>query len=135
MNRVELVGRMTADAELKTYEGGERVTFNVAVQKKKKSVDDGKPSADFINCVAFGKNAQNIVKYFKKGQRIGISGRLSSNSYRDKEGKPAYSLCVMVDEWEFVEDKNASGGSGSSAAVDTGFMNIPDGIVEELPFG
>lgn len=143
MNKVELVGRLTRDPEVR-YTQGENASaiarFSVAVNRRFKN-NEGNYDADFINCVAFGKSGEFIEKYFKKGMAIGISGRIQTGSYTNKDGVKVYTTDVVVEEAEFVESKN-SGGASASSNVPTnnnmssadGFMNIPDGIDEELPF-
>lgn len=143
MNKVELVGRLTRDPEVR-YTQGENASaiarFSVAVNRRFKN-NEGNYDADFINCVAFGKSAEFIEKYFKKGMAIGISGRIQTGSYTNKDGVKVYTTDVVVEEAEFVESKNSGGASTSSNASTNnntpsadGFMNIPDGIDEELPF-
>lgn len=143
MNKVELVGRLTRDPEVR-YTQGENASaiarFSVAVNRRFKN-NEGNYDADFINCVAFGKSAEFIEKYFKKGMAIGISGRIQTGNYTNKDGVKVYTTDVVVEEAEFVESKNSGGASAPSNAPTNnnmspadGFMNIPDGIDEELPF-
>ena len=143
MNKVEVVGRLTRDPEVR-YSTGENATciarFSVAVNRRFKN-SDGNYDADFINCIAFGKSGEFIEKYYKKGMAIGISGRIQTGSYTNKDGIKIYTTDVVVEESEFVESKNASGSStGESNRVpayksDDGFMNIPDEVEDEgLPF-
>jgi single-strand DNA-binding protein len=102
---------------------------------------DGEQTADFIPCIAFGKTAEFIEKYFSKGQRIGLTGRIQTGSY-DKDGQKVYTTDVIVESVEFVESKNKGDNQEAyqtsrpdpSQAVVDGFMNIPNGIDEELPF-
>ncbi len=134
MNKVILVGRLTRDPEVRT--GGANNTavarFSVAVDRKFKRDGDDQ-TADFINCVAFGKTAEFMEKYFKKGMRIGIEGRITTGSYTDKEGKKIYTTDVTCENVEFVESKRDNDNPAPQPDND-GFMNIPDGIDEELPF-
>ena len=143
MNKVELVGRLTRDPEVR-YTQGENASaiarFSVAVNRRFKNAE-GNYDADFINCVAFGKSAEFIEKYFKKGMAIGLTGRIQTDSYTNKDGVKVYTTDVVVEEAEFVESKNSSNGAGDSntpsnnnASSGDGFMNIPNGIDEELPF-
>ena len=143
MNKVELVGRLTRDPEVR-YTQGENASaiarFTIAVNRRFKN-DDGNYDADFINCVAFGKSAEFIEKYFGKGMAIGITGRIQTGSYTNKDGVKVYTTDVIVEESEFVESKNNSDVSATSNAASNsntssgdGFMNIPDGIEDELPF-
>lgn len=139
MNKVILVGRFTRDPEIR-YTTGENASaiarFSVAVNRRFKNIE-GNYEADFINCIAFGKSAEFIEKYFRKGMAIGLTGRIQTGSYTNKDGQKVYTTDVVVDEAEFVESK----GSGSTESThttsenkNTDFMNIPDDISEELPF-
>ena len=143
MNKVQLVGRLTRDPEIR-YSQGENATatarFSVAVNRRFKNAE-GNYDADFINCVAFGKSAEFVEKYFKKGMAIGLTGRIQTGSYTNKDGQKVYTTDVVVEETEFVESKGASSADNSnnshpapSAANNNDFMSIPDGIDEELPF-
>lgn len=147
MNKVELVGRLTRDPEVR-YTQGENTSaiarFSVAVNRRFKNAE-GNYDADFINCVAFGKPAEFIEKYFRKGMAIGITGRIQTGSYTNKDGVKVYTTDVVVEEAEFVESKNSGSASATTstpsnmssnnnASFSDGFMNIPDGIDEELPF-
>jgi len=143
MNKVELVGRLTRDPEVR-YTQGENASaiarFSVAVNRRFKN-NEGNYDADFINCVAFGRSGEFIEKYFKKGMAIGISGRIQTGNYTNKDGVKVYTTDVVVEEAEFVESKNNGGSSAPSNALANnnapafdGFMNILDGIDEELPF-
>lgn len=142
MNKVNLVGRLTRDPEVR-YTQGENASaiarFSVAVNRRFKN-NEGKYDADFINCVAFSKTAEFIEKYFKKGMAIGISGRIQTGNYTNKDGVKVYTTDVVVEEAEFVESKNSAANGGSNNTPDNtntssdGFMNIPDGIDEDLPF-
>ena len=143
MNKSILVGRLTRDPEVR-YSQGENANavapFTIAVNRRFNN-NEGNYDSDFINCVAFGKSAEFIEKYFKKGMAIGITGRIQTGNYTNKDGVKVYTTDVVVEEAEFVESKN-SGGSSASSNIPTnnnspsadGFMNIPDGIDEELPF-
>lgn len=135
MNQVILVGRLTKDPEIKYGNNGATITrFSVAVDRRYSK--EGEQSADFINCVSFGKTAEFIEKYFKKGNRIAIVGRIQTGSYKKQDGTTVYTTDVIVENVEFVESKNSSGGNAQSQAPsnDDGFMNIPDIPDEELPF-
>lgn len=132
MNNVQLVGRLTRDPDVRILEGGVTMArFTVAVDRVYKR--DGEDTADFISCVSFGKTADFVQKYFNKGQRIGLTGRIQTGSYEKKEGnttRKVYTTDVVAERVEFVESKQQSG-----ATVDAdGFMEIPDGIDDELPF-
>lgn len=142
MNTVNLVGRLTRDPEVRYTDGGSSIArFSLAVDRRFKK--DRQPDADFPNCVAFGKTAEFIEKYFRQGQRMGAVGRIQTGSYTNKDGIKVYTTDVIVENVEFVESKNVGGGQGTSSndfkpepssAIGDGFMNIPDGIDEELPF-
>ena len=143
MNKVQLVGRLTRDPEIR-YSQGENATatarFSVAVNRRFKN-SEGNYDADFINCVAFGKSAEFVEKYFKKGMAIGLTGRIQTGSYTNKDGQKVYTTDVVVEETEFVENKGASSADNSNTSRpapdvtnNNDFMSIPDGIDEELPF-
>ena len=151
MNKVILMGRLTRDPEVR-YSQGENATaiarYTLAVDRRFKR-DNDQQTADFINCVAFGRAGEFAEKYFHKGIKIAVTGRIQTGSYTNQEGQKVYTTEVIVEDQEFAESKAVSaaqpGGfqpSGSqpagrpapSAAVGDGFMNIPDGIDEELPF-
>ena len=131
MNNVSLVGRLTRDPEIKiSASGSSYARFAIAVDRRKK--DDG---ADFINIIAFGKTSEFIEKYFRKGQRIGIAGRIQTGSYDGKDGKKVYTFDVIADNVEFVESKSASGPASATPANADGFVNVPDGLEDDgLPF-
>lgn len=125
MNKTQIVGRLTKDPEVR-YSQGENSTaiarFTVAVDRRMKPGE-----ADFISCVAFGKTAEFLEKYFKKGNRVGLCGHIQTGSY-EKDGTKVYTTDVIADEVEFVESK------GESKPAENNFMNIPDGLEAELPF-
>lgn len=149
MNKVVLVGRLTRDPEVR-YSQGDSATavarYTIAVDRRFKR--DNEPSADFIPCVIFGRSAEFAEKYFRQGMRVAISGRIQTGSYTNKDGVKVYTTEVVVEEQEFAESKAASdANAGSFRSAPTpapapapasdagdGFMNIPDGIDEELPF-
>ena len=116
--------------------------FSVAVDRRFKR--EGEPDADFFNCTSFGKQAEFVERYLRKGTKIVLSGRVQNDNYTNKDGQMVYSVRIMVDEIEFAESKNSSStdnsgfGGGMSrpepSGAGDGFMNIPDGIDEELPF-
>ena len=150
MNKVVLMGRLTRDPDVR-YSQGEApmaiARYTLAVDRRFRR-DGNDQSADFISCVSFGKTAEFAEKYFHKGTKICICGRIQTGSYTNKDGQKVYTTEVVVEEQEFAESKSASasadnfGGGGYSApaerpspsAAGDGFMNIPDGIDEELPF-
>ena len=145
MNKAVLVGRLTRDPEVR-YSQGDNTTavarYTVAVDRRFKR--DGEPTADFIPCVVFGRSAEFAEKYFRQGMRVSVSGRIQTGSYTNKDGMKVYTTEVIVEEQEFAESKAASAEHAAnfapadrpspSNAVSDGFMNIPDGIDEELPF-
>lgn len=138
MNKVILMGRLTRDPEIRwtTEQEAKAIgRFSLAVDRKTKR--DNQPTADFFNCVAFGKLREFTEKYLKKGTKILLIGELHNDNYTDKNGNQQYSVQIIVNEMEFAESKSSSGASETSSAPGTdnnGFMNIPDEIMEELPF-
>ena len=143
MNKVILMGRLTRDPEVR-YSQGENSTavarYTLAVDRRFNRNND-EQTADFINCVAFGRNGEFAEKYLRKGTKIAITGRIQTGSYTNKDGQRVYTTDVVVEEQEFAESRNASDNAGfppanpgSAADIGDGFMNIPDGIDEELPF-
>lgn len=145
MNKVILMGRLVRDPEVR-YSQGENATavarYTLAVDRRFNR-NNGEESADFIGCVAFGKSAEFAEKYLHKGTKLLVTGRIQTGSYTNKDGARVYTTDVVVEDQEFAESKNASSANegGYSAPVRTantsisdGFMNIPDGIDEELPF-
>lgn len=132
MNRVILVGRLTKDAEVRYSADNKAVArFTMAVDRRGKDA-----GADFINCVAFGHTAEFLEKYGKKGTKFVAEGRIQTGSYTNKDGQKIYTTDVAVESVEFAESKNSSGGQEAPKAQPNGdgFMNIPEGIDEELPF-
>ena len=149
MNKVILVGRLTRDPDVRYSQSDSSMAvarYTLAVDRRRTSNSPDGQTADFIGCVAFGRSAEFAEKYLRKGVKIAVTGRIQTGSYTNKDGQKVYTTDVVVDEHEFVESKNASGASdggfsgGFSAdrpsPVDagSGFMNIPEGISEELPF-
>ena len=138
MNKVILMGRLTRDPEVRYTQGDNAMAiarYSLAVDRRFKR--DGEPDADFINCVAFGKSGEFAEKYLKKGTKVAVVGRIQTGSYTNKDGQKVYTTDVVVEEHEFAESKNSgSSDNNQSAPVNknTDFMNIPDGIDEELPF-
>ena len=138
MNKCTLIGRLTRDPEVRYTQGDNAMAiarYSLAVDRRFKR--DGEPDADFINCVAFGKSGEFAEKYLKKGTKIAVVGRIQTGSYTNKDGQKVYTTDVVVEEQEFAESKNSgSSDNNQSAPVNknTDFMNIPDGIDEELPF-
>lgn len=140
MNKVILMGRLTRDPEVRYTQGENPMAiarYSLAVNRMTKQ-QEGQPSADFPNILAFGKIAEFAEKYLHKGTKIALVGRLQTGSYTNKDGVKVYTTEVVVESQEFAESKNTQGESGNapheSQAADDGFMNIPDGLDEELPF-
>ena len=151
MNRVVLVGRLARDPEVRYSQNDTSMAiarFTIAVDRRRASNSQDGQNADFISCVAFGKQAEFIEKYFTKGNRIGVCGHIQTGSYTNRDGAKVYTTDVVVDDVEFVESKSESSsnmGSGFSAPTQNsspapipasdGFMNLDDdGIDETLPF-
>lgn len=143
MNSVQLVGRLTKDPDVRYTDGGTSIArFTIACDRRFKK--DGEDSADFISCVAFGKTAEFMEKYFSKGKKLGLNGRIQTGSYTNKDGQKVYTTDIIVDNVEFVESRGSGDESGGyqptsrptpSSAVGDGFMKIPDGVEDEgLPF-
>ena len=134
MNSVQLLGRLVRDPEVR-YTAGDNPTavarFTVACNRKYKK--DAEQEADFISCLAFGKTAEFIERYFSKGSSIALNGRIQTGSYTNKDGAKVYTTDVVVDSLEFVGKKSDDGSANTSKSTND-FMNIPDGIEEDLPF-
>ncbi|MBQ2115756.1 MAG: single-stranded DNA-binding protein [Lachnospiraceae bacterium] len=152
MNKAILMGRLTRDPEVRYSQGESPMAiarYTLAVDRRFNRNGD-ENTADFISCVAFGKAGEFAEKYFRKGTKIAVTGRIQTGSYTNKDGVKVYTTDVVVEEQEFAESKNSNGNSGavadngfggfgggsapSASAVGDGFMNIPDGLDEELPF-
>lgn len=141
-NIAVLIGRMVKDVDLKATSTINIGSFTLAVDRSRKV--DGQPTADFINCKAFGKTAETIEKFFRKGNKIAITGHIQTGSYTNKDGQRVYTTDVIVDSFSFIESKSSQsapeGGIEANIAMPVGqetidgFMNIPEGIAEELPF-
>lgn len=141
MNKIILCGRLTKDPEVR-YSQGATLTavarLSLAVNRKWKR--EGEPDADFFNCTAFKGQAEFIEKYLKKGSKVLISGRVQNDNYTNKDGQKVYAVNIMIEEIEFAESKNAGQQDTNQrqqdrpAYTNDGFMTIPDGAEEELPF-
>ena len=146
MNKVVLMGRLTRDPDVR-YSQGETplaiARYTLAVDRRFKR--NGEQDADFINCVAFGRTAEFAEKYLKQGTKMVVSGRIQTGSYTNRDGVKVYTTEVVIEEQDFAESKAAAAQNSSmgvpqpsapqpSAAASYGFMNIPDGLEEELPF-
>lgn len=147
MNKVILMGRLTRDPEVrysKTQSGEQMAIARYTLAVNRRFKRDGEQEADFISCVAFGKNAEFAEKYLVQGTKMVVSGRIQTGSYTNKDGNKVYTTDVVIEEQEFAESKNASGGSrpqgapnpanAAGPASPNGFMNIPEGIEDDLPF-
>lgn len=133
MNKVILMGRLTREPEVSSSTSGTTFArFSIAVDRKFKK--EGDPDADFFNCTSFNKQAEFVERYLKKGTKVVVTGRLQNNNYTNKDGQKVYDVRIMVEEIEFAESKNSSESSNSGSADVTDFTNIPEGLVEELPF-
>lgn len=149
MNKVILMGRLTRDVEVR-YSQGDNSTavarFTLAVDRRvRRDGGNNEQTADFISCVAFNKIAEFFEKYGRKGTKFVIEGRIQTGSYTNKDGQKVYTTDVVVENTEFAESKSSDSNNGNnggfasqqpapSGASGDGFMNIPDGIDEELPF-
>ena len=145
MNKVILMGRLTRDAEVR-YSQGDASTavarFSLAVDRRFKRDGDDQ-TADFINCVAFGRTGEFMERFGRKGTKFLVEGRIQTGSYTNRDGQKVYTTDVVVEQVEFAESKASNDNNGGyvpadrpspSGAAGDGFMNIPDGIDEELPF-
>lgn len=138
MNKVILCGRLSRDPEVRYGDNQKAVgRFSLAVDRKFKR--EGDPTADFFNCTAFGKMAEFVEKYLKKGMKMLVFGHIQNDNYTNKDGQTVYSVQVIVDELEFAEGKGSSGASANNNHTtpqegQESFMNIPQGIDDELPF-
>ena len=150
MNKVILMGRLTRDPETRYTNGDKQIAisrYTLAVDRKfSRGGNNEGNNADFIPCVVFGKGGEFAEKYLKKGTKIAVTGRIQTGSYTNKDGDKVYTTEVVVEDQEFAESKNSEQPSGGhnmpkkkqevpreEEGMD-GFMNIPDGIDEELPF-
>ncbi len=148
MNRVILIGRLTRDPDIRYSQNDQTMAiarYTLAVDRRgRRDGGDGQQTADFISCVTFGRSAEFAEKYLRKGTKIAVTGRIQTGSYTNRDGQKVYTTDVIVEDHEFVESKGASAAGGESAgsaetpapesAVGDGFMNIPDGLDEDLPF-
>ena len=148
MNKVILIGRLTRDPDIRysNSQNGEQLCiarYTLAVDRRFQRNGD-EQGADFISCVAFGRNGEFAEKYLKQGTKIAVEGRIQTGSYTNKEGQKVFTTEVVVENQEFVESKGASSGSqggyepqsapSAASASAEGFMNIPEGIENDLPF-
>ena len=143
MNKVILMGRLTRDPDIRNGADGKInvARYNLAVDRRFTD-KDGNRSADFISCVAFGNSAEFVNKYLKKGTKIVVEGRIQTGSYDDRDGKKVYTTDVIVESHEFAESAKKNNDNAATTAApqntakpDDSFMNVPDGDMDELPFG
>lgn len=131
MNIAILMGRLTKDPDISTSQNGTQIArYTIAIDRIGK--DQG---ADFISCVAFNKSAEFADKYLKKGTKIAIEGMIRTGSYTNKDGQKVYTTDVIVNRQEFAESKGEAKGEAKPEANNEGFMSIPGGIDDEIPFG
>lgn len=127
MNKVELIGRLTRDPDIRYAQNGTQIArYTLAVDRRGK-----KGECDFISCIAFQKGAEFAEKYLRKGMKLAIVGHIQTGSYTNKDGQKIYTTDVVLEDQEFVEKKEDS---TPAKQTDDGFMHLPDGIDEELPF-
>ena len=140
MNKAILMGRLTRDPEVR-YTNGDKpmaiARYTLAVDRRFKR--EGQDGADFIPCVAFGKGGEFVEKYCKKGTKLAVSGRIQTGSYTNRDGQKVYTTEIVIEEQEFAESKAAQSGQQNTQPAKEeegmdGFMNIPEGIDEALPF-
>lgn len=148
MNQVILMGRLTRDPDVRYTRSDHPMAiarYTLAVDRHgAKDKGNNEPNADFINCVAFDRAGEFAERYFKKGMRVLISGRIQTGSYVNRRGDKTYTTDVIIQTQEFAESRNEDSGAGRAGAMDVpppmtdaeanGFMNIPDGIEDGLPF-
>lgn len=142
MNKVILMGRLTRDPEVRYVAQGDNnmaiARYNLAVDRRFRR--EGEATADFIRCVAFGKQGEFTEKYLKQGTKIVIEGRLQTGSYTNKDGQKVYTVEVVIEHSEFAESKASAASRATDASLpmpdedENGFMNIPEGMDEGLPF-
>lgn len=136
MNKVIEIGRLTKDPDIRYSQGANATCvarYTLAVDRKFKQ--EGQPTADFINCIAFGKLGEFAEKYLKQGIKIAVTGRIQTGSYTNKDGQKVYTTDVVVEEQEFCESKSQSNSQPQATpSNDNSWMNIPDGVEDSLPF-
>lgn len=140
MNKWIGMGRLTRDPEIRYTQGNDPMCvarYTLAVDRRVKK--DGQDNADFIPCVAFGKGGEFVEKYCKKGTKLAVSGRIQTGSYTNRDGQKVYTTEIVIEEQEFAESKAAQSGQQNTQPAKAeegmdGFMNIPEGLDESLPF-
>ena len=140
MNRVILMGRVCKDVDARGDGNNMVARYSLAVDRRFKN-KDGEYDTDFINIVAFGKSAEFASKYFAKGTKVVIAGRIQTGSYTNKDGQKVYTTDVVAEDQEFAESKKSSGGETETSgqktkevSSDDDFMNIDPSLTEELPW-
>lgn len=140
MNKVILMGRLVKDCTVTYTQGAEPMCiarYNLAVDRRGKK-QEGQPTADFISCVAFKSNAEFAEKYLRKGTKVVVEGHIQTGSYTDKNGNKVYTTDVIIDSQEFAESKSSHGNDAPAKPAPStsgdGWMNVPEGLDEELPF-
>jgi len=138
MNRVILIGRLTRDPDIRYSQSGDNMAigrFTLAVDRRGRRPENEQQSADFIGCVCFDRLAEFAEKYLRQGTKIAVTGRIQTGSYTNKDGQKVYTTDVVLDDIEFAESKgNQNGSRPEPSSVGDGFINIPDGWDEGLPF-
>ena len=141
MNKVILMGRLTREPDVRYSQNADGsmavARYTLAVDRRRGRNSDNEQSADFISCVAFGRSGEFAEKYLHQGTKIVVTGRIQTGSYTNKDGQRVYTTDVVVEEQEFAESKKAAGEQEQNAGytdAGDGFMNIPDGVDEQLPF-
>ena len=145
MNKVILMGRLTRDPDVRYSQGDNSMAIarsTLAVDRRGRASQDGEQQSDFIGIVAFGKAGEFAEKYLHKGTKVVVTGRIQTGSYTNKDGNKVYTTDVVAEDQEFAESKgsNSSNGGGQNSgferpqSAEDGFMNIPEGIDEDLPF-
>ncbi len=137
MNKVLLIGRLTKDVEMRYSASNDTAIARYTLAVNRPFKREGEPEADFLPCVAFNKTAEFAEKYLAKGIRIVIEGRIQTGSYTNGKGKKVYVTEIVVERQEFLEKKTRHSQPEANAAAnnsENAFMDIPDGIDEELPF-
>ena len=141
MNKVILMGRLTRDPDIRYTQPNsaqeQTCTARYSLAVNRRFNRDGEQKADFISCVALGRQAEFAEKYLRKGTKIVLAGRIQTGSYTNRDGQKVYTTDVVVEEQEFAESKTAGQIAQQNPAPMTredGFMEIPDGLEEELPF-
>jgi single-strand DNA-binding protein len=137
MNKVLLIGRLIKDVEMRYSASNDTAIARYTLAVNRPFKREGEPEADFLPCVAFNKTAEFAEKYLAKGIRVAIEGRIQTGSYTNGKGKKVYVTEIVVERQEFLEKKTRHSQPEANAAAnnsENAFMDIPDGIDEELPF-